>query len=123
MLLAWNASREAARAVDDALPLLVGADLVRVLTVNPERGRERADDIPASGLCERLARHGVAVEAETAHGSPREVGAVVLGVARKHEADLIVMGAYGHARMRELILGGATAHVLEHTDIPALLSH
>jgi nucleotide-binding universal stress UspA family protein len=94
-----------------------------VLTVNPKRGPDSRKPISATGISQRLARHGVAVETESAHGAPREVGEILLGVAREHDVDLLVMGAYGRSRMREIVLGGATAHVLEHTDVPVLLCH
>jgi nucleotide-binding universal stress UspA family protein len=123
VLVAWNAGREAARALDAAIPLLDGAESVRVLTVNPKRGPDSRKPISATGISQRLARHGVAVETESAHGAPREVGEILLGVAREHDVDLLVMGAYGRSRMREIVLGGATAHVLEHTDVPVLLCH
>jgi len=123
VLVAWNGRREAARAVFDALPLLRGANGVRVVWVNPQSERERTQDIPAVDICKALARHGVKCEA-TEQVAPRGgVGETLLACAREMSADLLVMGCYGHARLRELVFGGASRHVLSHMTIPVLMSH
>ena len=119
VLLGWNASREAARAVSDAMPLLETAESVEVFAVEP-RG---LGDAPGADIARHLARHGIKANANTAAGSDIEVGDVLLNRAADTGADLIVMGAYGHSRMRELVLGGATRHVLEHMTAPVLMSH
>jgi len=123
VLVAWNNRREAVRAVSDALPLLQRSRRVIVLTVNPEA--EDPDDagIPAADISLHLARHGVATEARGAYGAPAAIGELLLSTARDEGADLLVMGAYGRSRFRELVLGGATAHVLKHADVPTLLAH
>jgi nucleotide-binding universal stress UspA family protein len=123
VLVAWNARREAARAVFDALPLLEGAKDVRVVWVNPQSERERAQDIPAADICVALARHGVKCQA-TEQVAPRaSVGETLLACAKDFEADLLVMGCYGHARLREFVFGGASHHVLAHMSVPVLMSH
>ncbi len=123
VLAAWNARREAARAVFDALPILQRAKEVRVVWVNPQSERELAQDIPAADICAALARHGVqcqAVEEERPHIG---VGETLLACAKDYEADLLVTGCYGHTRLREFVFGGASRHVQEHMSIPVLMSH
>jgi nucleotide-binding universal stress UspA family protein len=123
VLVAWNGRREAARAVFDALPILRGAKDVRVVWVNPQSERERAQDIPAADICTALARHGVKCQA-TEQVAPRgRVGETLMACARDMSADLLVMGCYGHARLRELVFGGASRHALSHMPIPVLMSH
>jgi nucleotide-binding universal stress UspA family protein len=123
VLVAWNARREAARAVFDALPILRGATDVKVVWVNPQSERERAQDIPAGDICTSLARHGVRCQA-TEQIAPRgNVGETLLACAKEVSADLLVMGCYGHARVRELVFGGASRHVLAHMALPVLMSH
>jgi nucleotide-binding universal stress UspA family protein len=112
--LAWNSSREASRVVADAMPILAKADAVQVITVGE----------PGDGLDpirEHLVRNGV--NAVTGFIRGHNVGAALLGAAEEFSADLLVMGGYGHSRMRELVLGGATEHVLHHTGICVLMSH
>jgi nucleotide-binding universal stress UspA family protein len=123
VLVAWNSRREAARAVFDALPVLRSATAVKVVWVNPQSERERAQDIPAADICTALARHGVKCQA-TEQVAPRGgVGETLMACARNMSADLLVMGCYGHARLRELVFGGASRHVLSHMPIPVLMSH
>jgi len=123
VLVAWNATREAARAVNDALPLLGQAEKVTVLAINPERGIGGEGELPAADIALHLARHGV--KAEAAHTTADDVGIgdVLLSRASDFSADLIVMGGYGHSRARELVLGGATRTLLRHMTVPVLLSH
>ena len=123
VLVAWNARREAARAVFDALPLLQRAKEVRVMWVNPESEDELAQDIPAADICSALARHGVKCEATHAVQPRTNVGQTLLTHAKDCAADLLVMGCYGHSRLREFVLGGASEHVLRHLTIPVLMSH
>ncbi len=119
VLIAWNASREAARAVSDAMPILEAADSIEVFAVEP-RG---IGDIPGADIAEHLARHGLKAQASKTSGLDIEVGDVLLNQVADSGADLVVMGAYGHSRMRELVLGGATRHILGHMTVPVLLSH
>jgi len=119
VLVAWNGSREAVRAVNDAMPLLEKARHVEVLTIDP--GKDDGD-IPGADICQYLARHGVNAEAASAksQGSTTET---LLTYARDNSASLVVMGAYGHSRLREFVLGGATYNMLQHSYVPVLMSH
>ena len=123
VLVAWNSRREAARAVFDALPILQCAKEVRVVWVNPQSERERTQDVPAGDICAALARHGVKCEAVEEVQPGAGVGATLLACAKDWGADLLVMGCYGHTRLREFVLGGASRHVLSHMSIPVLMSH
>jgi nucleotide-binding universal stress UspA family protein len=123
VLVAWDASREATRAISDALPFLTAAEKVTVLAVNPRGGLRHHGDVPAADMALHLARHGVTVEA--AHDVAKDIGVadVLLSRAADLGVDLIVMGAYGHARILELALGGVTRSMLEHMTAPVLMSH
>lgn len=123
VLVSWDASRLATRAVNDALPFLVAAKSVSVLAVNPHGGEDGDGQIPSADICLHLARHGVKVEAEHLYADDIDVGDVLLGRAADIGADLIVSGAYGHARWRELVLGGVTRHLLRHMTVPVLMTH
>lgn len=118
--IAWNGNREASRAVADAMPLLRHADRVAVLLAKSETGAGTGDLIRG-----HLARNGVFAEvvAVEARAADHDAGVTLLAEADAFSADLLVMGAYGRSRVRELVLGGATRHVLQHLPIPALMSH
>jgi nucleotide-binding universal stress UspA family protein len=120
VLVAWNASREAARAVTDALPLLQRADVVEVVAFQP--GGEHGE-IPAADISHYLARHGVKANAARDVNPGVGIGERILSRAADLGADLIVMGAYGHSRLRELALGGATRTVLDSMTAPVLMAH
>ena len=123
ILVCWNASREASRAVTDALPLLKAAEKVTVLSVDGESSFAGHGESPGSDVALYLARHGVnTVAAQTVSGSV-DIGSVILSRAFDMRADLIVMGAYGHSRAREVVLGGATRTVLQSMTMPVLMSH
>lgn len=122
VLVAWNGEREAARAAHDALPLLTTAEKVWVAWINPNDNAS-AEDLPGADLCTALARHGVRCEAVSVDRPDHQVGEALLTRARQTSADLIVMGCYGHTRLRELVLGGATRHVLRHMSVPVLMAH
>jgi nucleotide-binding universal stress UspA family protein len=122
VLVAWNGSREAARALHEALPLMAGAR-ARVLSAHAAR-EPRADATPVSHAVHVLERQGVAVEVEHGPGGgDLAIGEQILSRASDFGADLIVMGAYGHGRLRELVLGGVTRVVLESMTVPVLFSH
>ncbi len=123
VLVAWNARREATRAVFDALPLLKAAKDVRVVWVNPQLEREDAQDLPTAEICATLARHGVHCQAAEAVATSAGVGDTLLACAKDFDADLLVMGCYGHTRLREFVFGGASRHVLNHMSLPVLMSH
>lgn len=117
VLIAWARTREASRAVRGALPILRRAASVTILTCRATRER------PGEAIKAYLARHDVRAENRVDFGDNDEVGEIVLGHAREMSADLIVMGSYGHSRVREMILGGTTRHVLSRSTIPVLMSH
>lgn len=121
VLVAWNGSREATRAVHDALPLLERAEQVTVLSIDPTV--EPENRLPGADIALYLARHGATVQAASMAGLDMMVGELVLSYAADHDIDLLVMGAYGHARLREMVLGGATRSLLQHMTTPVLLSH
>jgi nucleotide-binding universal stress UspA family protein len=121
VLIAWNGSREATRAVNDAIPILQRARTVAVLSIDPDEGRGRRE--PGADIALHLARHGVNVRTTHIGGSGIGVGDVLLSHAMDASADLIVAGAYGHSRLRETVLGGATRHLLQHATVPLFLSH
>lgn len=123
VLVAWNGSREAARAVNDALSLLLRAETVFLVNVNPEKRSDADGEMPGADIALHLARHGVKAEAAPAYGTDIDVGDVLLSRAADLSADLIVMGAYGHSRFRELVLGGASRHILRHMTVPVLMSN
>jgi nucleotide-binding universal stress UspA family protein len=123
VLVAWDGSREATRAVHDALPFMRSANSTTILSVNAAHEGERAR-IPGADIATAIARHGIAVKVEnieTGPGAP--VGEVLLSQVADSGADLLVMGAYGHARWRELVMGGATRTILRSMTVPVLMSH
>jgi nucleotide-binding universal stress UspA family protein len=121
VLIAWNGSREATRAVHDALPLLTRATKVTVLSIDPEQ--DSGSRVPSADITLHLTRHDVRAEADSTVALDLAVGDVLLSRAADLGADLIVMGAYGHSRVREMVLGGATRHILQHMTVPVLMSH
>jgi nucleotide-binding universal stress UspA family protein len=123
VLVAWNGSREATRAVNDALPILERADKVTVLAVNPRKGGGDHGDVPSADIALHLARHGVKAEASQTVSDDVDVGDILLSRLSDLGADLVVMGAYGHSRMRELMMGGVTRELLRHMTVPVLMSH
>jgi len=123
VLLAWNDSREAVRAAFDAMPVLSGADKVLVAQIGEASKRDTARENSAQGMCGMLARHGVKTEVLPAKSATGNIGAALLELAVSNNADLMVMGCYGHSRLRELVLGGASRHVLQHVRVPVLMSH
>jgi nucleotide-binding universal stress UspA family protein len=123
IVVAWNASREATRAVNDAMPLLERARSVRVLSVNPRRGLAGHGPIAGADISLHLARHGVRVEAAAVNTDDVRVDDMLLSQAADAGADLIVMGAYGHSRLGEYVLGGATRHILRQITVPVFMSH
>jgi nucleotide-binding universal stress UspA family protein len=122
ILVAWNASREARRAVADALPFLVAAGSVTLLVVDSGERAGRHGEEPGADIALYLARHGVHVDVEqmSSHGVP--VADIILSSARDHGADLIVIGAYSHARSVEMVFGGVTRTLLKQAPIPVLMS-
>ena len=121
ILLAWDARREAARAATDSLPLLQAADKVTVVGVNPNVSLH--GEQPGADMALYLARHGVRSEISNLHGSDIDAGNQLLSYAADLSADLIVMGAYGHSRLSEVILGGVTRTLMGSMTVPVLMAH
>jgi nucleotide-binding universal stress UspA family protein len=123
VLVAWNASREAARAVNDALPLLKRASHVDVVAFEPGKSGGAHGDEPGADIGLYLARHGVKVTVSHVDAPDLDVGNQLLSRAFDLSSDLIVMGAWGHSRLRELVLGGVTRTLLESMTVPVLMAH
>ncbi|MGA7262922.1 MAG: universal stress protein [Stellaceae bacterium] len=123
VLVAWDGSRESARAVRDAMPLLRAAERVSLLALDPDRQGHMHPDANPAELAAHLARHGVAAEVTEVFFSEKNVGNNLLVHAAQLRADLLVMGAYGHPRLLEFWLGGTTQALLERAAIPVLMSH
>jgi nucleotide-binding universal stress UspA family protein len=122
ILLAWNATRESVRATADALPLLARAETVEVMVIDPERHRVIHDSEPGAGIAQHLTRHGVRAEVRRVSSQGKDVGQLMLSEAAAFQADLLVMGAYGHSQVREWVFGGVTRTVLYEAKIPVLMS-
>jgi nucleotide-binding universal stress UspA family protein len=128
IVVAWNQSREASRAMFEALPLLKRAAVVELLQIE-EGGIDAAgwnpDEaaLPATTAVEALAAHGVKANLSVGKAQGEDVGLLICRHATNHGADLIVMGCYGHTRLREMVFGGATRHLLRHMPVPVLFSH
>ncbi|MBV8467523.1 MAG: universal stress protein [Burkholderiales bacterium] len=123
VLVGWDTGREATRAVTDALPLLRKAGRTTVMTVGPEVSETAHGESSGSDIALFLARQGVKVEVKREPGIGLNVGGLMLSVAADLNADLIVMGLYGHSRLRELMLGGASRTILQTMTVPVLMSH
>jgi len=117
VLVAWNGSREAARALREGLALMEQAARTVVLVVNPPPDAE-----PAAELKTHLAHHNVVAEVVTAESEDRPIADVILEEARRVSADLVIMGAYGHTRLREQVFGGATRDMLTAAETPILVA-
>ena len=118
--IAWDGSRLAARAVRDAAPFLARAQAITIISVNEEQVPARDSAI---ALAAHLARHGLAANIERATADHADIQPILLSIAADAGMDLIVMGAYGHSRLRERILGGVTRAMLESMTLPTLMSH
>jgi nucleotide-binding universal stress UspA family protein len=123
VLVGWNASREASRALHDALPLIAKAETVTVFLANPTRGLDGHGEEPGADIARHMVRHGLKVEVAKVIADDVPDSALLLNHASDMGADLLVMGAYGHSRLREFILGGMTRSLLREMTVPVLLSH
>jgi nucleotide-binding universal stress UspA family protein len=121
VLICWDGSRPAARAIADAMPFLARAKAIDVVIV--ASGREKSDEIPGVDMGEHLARHGLAVEVKRIVSTDVDVPNTIMSRAADSSADFIVMGGFGHSRLREFILGGATRGILAAMTLPTLMSH
>ncbi|KQT15822.1 MAG: universal stress protein [Bradyrhizobium sp.] len=121
VLVGWDFSRAAARAISDAIPIMEKAREVCILTVTNEKTISSRRS--SSELAKNLSKHGIDVVVEEADAAGRAIGRVFAEQVASRRADLLVMGAYGHSRFREFVLGGATRSILTKPPIPVLLSH
>ena len=121
VMVCWDGSRPATRAIADSLPLLAHAGLVEVVIVADERGKQ--DEIAGADMGQHLARHGLKVDINRIPSGDVDVADVLLSHAADSGTDFIVMGGYGHSRLREFVLGGVTHSILRSMTIPALMSH
>jgi nucleotide-binding universal stress UspA family protein len=121
IMLCWNGGRTAARAMADAMPFLARAEHIDVVTVGTNAGK--ADMLAHARIDDHLRRHGLAFTVQPIARANTRVSTAILEHAAQTKADLIVMGGYGHSRLREFILGGTTRAVLGSTTVPTLMSH
>jgi len=121
VMVCWDGSREAARALGDAMPLLRRAGAIDVVAVTTER--PKSDEIPGADIAQMLAHHDLKVELQRIGAPSIDVANAILNHASDTAADLIVMGAYGHSRLREFVLGGTTRAMLTSMTAPVMMSH
>jgi len=121
VMICWDGSRTAARAVADAIPIIGNSGRVEIVIVANERGKQ--DEIEGADIGQHLARHGLKVDVHRISGGNIDVGDALLSHAADSGADLMVMGGYGHSRLREFVLGGVTRSIFESMTVPVLLSH
>jgi len=121
VLACWDGSRNAARAIADSLPFLVRGKKVEIVMVTSGDGK--ADEWPGVDLGQHLARHALTVEVKRLVAADLDVSNVILSYAADCAADFIVMGGYGHSRLREFVLGGATRGILQSMTVPVLMAH
>jgi len=121
VMVCWDGSRPAARAIADAMPLLVKAGRVEIAIITNERGKQ--DEIEGADMGQHLARHGLKVDVHRIAGGNIDVADALLSHAADSGADFIVMGGFGHSRLREFVLGGVTHSILRAMTAPVLMSH
>jgi len=120
VMICWDGRRAAARAVLDAMPFLTAAETVNIIAINED---SETTEATASALATHLARKDIAAKAERLTADRGTIDSTILSAAADRGAQLIVMGGYGHSRLRELVLGGATRGILQSMTIPVLMSH
>ncbi len=123
VLVAWNESRESARALRDSLPLLQQADQVSVLLIKHKSHNEDHTAMQGKVILGYLADHGISGKTSLCIDNHLDPGDTMLAQASDNDCDLIVMGAYGHSRLREMVLGGVTRHLLKEMTVPIFISH
>jgi nucleotide-binding universal stress UspA family protein len=123
VLIAWNGSREAARALHDAMFLLAGAEAVSVVEIDPPAPGVAAPAASAAQVAAALSRRGIAARPESETSGDIGVEDLLLSRASDLGADLLVMGAYGHSRIREFVLGGVSRSIFRHMTVPVLMAH
>ena len=119
----WDGSRAAARAINDALPLLTKATTVDLLIVLNEKTKSDQKEIRGVEMANHLARHDVKVQVETVPAADIDVTNAILSYVADNSGTLIVMGGYGHAKLREMVLGGVTRNILKSMTVPVFMSH
>ena len=120
VMVCWDGSRNAARAVSSAMPVLTRAGAIDIVTIEQH---ERSNELAGADIAHHLARHGLKVELKPIVSTDTDVPNTILSYAADSSTDLIVMGGYGHSRLREFILGGATRGVLASMTVPTLMAH
>jgi nucleotide-binding universal stress UspA family protein len=123
ILVAWSGTRESARALHDAMFLLERAETVTVLEVDRPDTEGGASDLAAADVVAALKRRGIAAKAETTVSDGTPIADIILSLAADLTADLVVMGAWGHSRLREFVLGGVSRGILQEMTVPVLMSH
>jgi nucleotide-binding universal stress UspA family protein len=123
IIIGWNNSREAARAVHDAIPLLAMATSVTILEAYPAGRMPVAHDATGSDITRYLTHHGISVKTAQTAMTGISAADALLSFAADISADLLIVGGYGHSRLRELVLGGVTRALLQHMTLPVLMSH
>lgn len=123
VVVAWTPGRESVRALNDAIPLMRNAGTVKVVAVNPKRREKRQSGVTAEQIAAHLGRHGINAQSDQFSTQGVDEGDLILNTLSDEQADLLVMGAYGHHRFRELILGGVTRKIFENMTTPVLMSH
>jgi len=121
VIICWDGSRTAARAVADAIPILGKSSRIEIVSVTNERGKE--DEIEGADIGQHLARHGLKVDVHRISKGNIDVADALLSHAADSATDLMVMGGYGHSRLREFVLGGVTRSIFQSMTLPVLLSH
>lgn len=123
IVAAWDGSQEAARAFHEAMPFLLRANQVEVMAVEPDMHEEDYGEEPAADIALHLARHGIKAEVVRAYGQNASIGELLITRSNELGADMLVMGAFHHSRLREFVLGGVTRTVLEKMTVPVLMAH
>jgi nucleotide-binding universal stress UspA family protein len=121
VMVCWDGSRPAARAIGDAIPFLARAKAIEVVVVTGER--DKSGEITGTNMKRHLARHGINVEIKRIAAGEVDAQTAILAHAADTGTDFIVMGGYGHSRLREFILGGVTRSILKSMPVPVLMSH
>jgi nucleotide-binding universal stress UspA family protein len=121
VMVCWDGGRNAARALNDALPLLKRAKQIELVTISSSS--KPTDTLPGADIGHHLSRHGINVEVRNLMEDTIGVSNRILSHAADHSIDLIVMGGYGHSRLREFVLGGTTREILQSMTVPTLMSH
>jgi len=121
VMICWDGGRAAARAIGDAIPIIRGSDRIEIVIITNERGKQY--DIEGVDIFRHLARHGFKADVQRIPGGNSDVADALLSYAADSAADFMVMGGFGHSRVREFMLGGVTRSIFQSMTLPVLLSH